>query len=76
MDNKYKDWIDMVKACHNALFMALLAQIANLLYSYFGKNNDESNLYLIICLYIGCFLTFCAWVACYKLVSLLRRKGG
>ena len=68
MINKYKDWIDMVKACHNALFVAFLAQIANIFYS---DGDFQSTLFL----YTGAVITFICWALCYKIVSLLLKKG-
>lgn len=69
MDNKYKDWIDIIKNASSALFVAFLAQIANLFYF----NGDLS---LKIYLYAGAFLTIGCWFFSFYAVAFLRKKGG
>lgn len=67
MDNKYKDWIDMIKSANNALFVAFLAQIANVFYF-------NGALYIKIILYFGVVSTFLIWLCAFKLVSFLRKR--
>ena len=40
VENKYKDWIDIIKNAVSALFVAFWAQIANIFYF----NGDEKSL--------------------------------
>ena len=68
MENKYKDWIDIIKNAVSTLFVAFLAQIANIFYF----NGDLS---LKIYLYIGAFLTLSSWVFGFFAVAFLRTKG-
>ena len=68
MNNKYRDWIDIIKTAASALFVAFLAQIANLFYT----NED---LYTKIYLYCGLTLTFTAWLICFKCIEFFNKKG-
>ncbi|WP_040909144.1 hypothetical protein [Succinatimonas hippei] len=68
MDNKYKDWIDIIKNAASTLFVAFLAQIANIFYF-------KGDLVVKIYLYLGAFLTVACWLFSFYVISYLRKKG-
>ena len=64
----YKHYIDMIKGASNALFVAFLAQIANLFYT-------DGDFLTTIYLYIGLVLTFIVWISSFILVKFFDKKG-